>query len=164
MDRALSVKPLGICARCADVLLIPFMDLLTGKKDRQHTHRWNNHHLKIEDVDHLNNDLMVYTKGDPEAKPCSHGAIAHTTPVSNWRNYIVIAPDQYIGIWHVGWISGSMVGVSRIPLQGPVRLLRGHGGACFFGVTLGGKRQIAVKQIGEGRIGDGSSNSKYPLL
>ena len=63
----------------------------------------------------------------------------------------------------MGWIAGDVVGVSRIKLRGPVRVLLGPGDGLFFGVTA--KRvQVPIYLIGTGRIGKHNLHEQIPLL
>lgn len=88
----------------------------------------------------------------------------HLPRLGGWKNYVVLEPTSGDGKgWHVGWIAGNVIGVSRIPLNGPVRVLVGSGKVSWFGVNSDGG-QIKLRQVGIGRIGDGGTFAKIPLL
>jgi hypothetical protein len=66
--------------------------------------------------------------------------------------------------WYVGWYCPlGVTGVSRIKIFEPARLLVGPYDVYFFGVDCKG-RQIAVKKIGGGVIGQGGPFVRKPLL
>ena len=81
-----------------------------------------------------------------------------------WKRYVVLSPiAEHNIVWHVGWIAGDVIGVSRIMCTGPVRVLVGSGVVFHFGLDEDG-RQIPVLKIGRGSIGDGSPFGSLPLL
>ena len=80
-----------------------------------------------------------------------------------WRDYVVVEPISLQGEeWYVGWVTGEVNGVSRIPLKGAARLLRGRDDASFFGVNREGE-QIPLQQCGHGRIGVRGPYARIPL-
>ncbi len=159
----ISIKPLGQLARTLDWLLDPVMRVTSGAWDEspQRTHRWNNHHLRPENVAHFNREMMVCHSGIPGET--SIYPLFHIPALGGWRNYVVLTPIERPREWYVGWIAGNFVGVSRIQLTGLVRLLVGPGQVCWFGADFNGT-QIPIHQIGTGRIGEGGQFAKELLL
>ena len=157
------VKPLGRLACLCDQFLEPVMRLLSGAPNEapQQTHRWNNHHLRTEDVAHLRREMMVHHDGIPGE--ISVYPLFHIPVLGGWRNYVVLAPFKEQKEWHVGWVAGRFAGVSRISLRGQVRMLIGPGPVSFFGVNAEGD-QVQIRQIGTGRIGEGGPFINEPLL
>jgi len=157
------LKPLGRLACFCDKFLEPFMRIISVAWDEspQRTHRWNNYHLGSANVAHFNRKLMVCHNGIPGET--SIYPLFHIPVLGGWRNYVVLMPIEKPREWYVGWIAGNVVGVSRIPLSGPVRLLVGPGPVCWFGVNAKGD-QLPIRQVGVGRIGEGGKFAKEPLL
>lgn len=82
-----------------------------------------------------------------------------------WTEYVVLEPASDIqGVWHVGWITVDVCGVTRIELKGPVRLLLGPHSVLFFGIDAVTGKQIPIRDIGRGTIGDGCSFASLPLV
>lgn len=167
VGKKLVVKPLGPCAQMADVATVPLMLCLSGALERpQGTHFWNNTKLQPEDIAYLDPEGMVHCPGNPNAGRQTFLGIPifHIPILGGWRDYVVLEPaTPPDGGWHVGWSSGGAVGVSRIRLQGRVRMLLGPGEVSFFGVTAEGD-QVPLQQIDTGRIGDGGQYKNEPLL
>jgi hypothetical protein len=135
----------------------------------QRTHRWNNHHLKEEDVAHLNAEWVVAHQGDQNARklprvPVLAGALAHVTKYGGWKRYLVLAPDTTHDYWHIGWRWPGGAGVSRVRAKGPVRVLVGPGPTEWFGIEADTNVQIPIIQIGDGHVGDNSEFSQVPLF
>lgn len=161
----------GFFGYLADIFMRPLMYLTQGtfREVPQRTHRWNN--KKYIPMISLDKESKVRVKGDPKA--CQKfwlGFIPlfHIPIFGGWREYVVIEPAESTVLWHVGWafpvnVAMTEHGISRIPLRGPVRMLRGPKTTCFFAVTRMG-RQIPLRIIGYGRIGKGGPYAKLPLL
>ena len=65
----------------------------------------------------------------------------------------------------MGWTADDgVIGVTRITLNGSVRMLRGPGDVSFFGVDAKTGVQIKIEKIGEGRIGEDGPFTWVPLL
>lgn len=157
------MSPQGWRGKLADKLMAPIMYLGAGtfQEVPQRTHRWNNAKLKPEDIAHLLQDQMVTCEGDPEA--IDMGWIRFHLPIfGGWQNYVVLEP-LINTTWHVGWITPRVIGISRIELLGPVRVLLGPHPISFFAVDWK-NNQRPVRKIGEGKIGDGGEFSRVPLL
>ena len=134
----------------------------------QKTHRWNNHHLKEDQIKHLIGEWMVYHKGDKKARklpstPIVSGASAHLTKYGGWKCYLVIEPEFNLN-WHIGWHWQGGAGVSRVLSRGPVRVLIGPTATRWFGIEVESNIQLPIRKIGEGVIGDGSEFSQIPLF
>ena len=108
---------------------------------------------------------MVYARGVPKAAQAFFFKIPlfHIPLFGGWRDYVVVEPISLQGEeWYVGWVTGEVNGVSRIPLKGAARLLRGRDDASFFGVNREGG-QIPLQQCGHGRIGVRGPYARIPL-
>ncbi len=161
-----TIRPLGFWGKLADIMMMPLMYLLSGCLERpQQTHFWNNQKLVRADAVTLNPLLAVRCIGDPNAanRTLLGIPIFHMPILGGWKKYTVLEPVSLKEPWHVGWIAGDVVGVSRIIIRGKVRMLIGPGEVEFFGITPIGE-QLAICQCGEGYIGDNGPYSKVPLL
>lgn len=86
MSPMLNVRPQGSFGRWLDARFEGVMRFVLGVsiEATQKTHRWNNHHLKEEQIAHLFQEWMVNHKGDPNARKLPTitilaGAQAHMT-------------------------------------------------------------------------------------
>jgi hypothetical protein len=164
MDKNIEVRPQSLLSKIGDFLMIPIMYLVAGTLESpQKTHRWNNIKLKPEEVAHLNSEMMVHAAGITTPVK-SRGLLFHIPILGGWNEYIVIEPELKIQSWHIGWIAKDTAGISQIPINGPVRMLLGPGEAKFFGVNKEDKKQIPIKKISGGKIGDGGPYKNIPLL
>jgi len=170
VEKKLHVRPLGRLARLADALiLLPMyglsicMYLRWGSwESPQLTHRWNNTHLKYMDVEHLDDSMMVYSASTSDAVVRTSWLPRFHIPIlGGWREYVVLEPDEDTE-WHVGWIS-DRVGVSRLTVRGPVRMLLGSAHVMFFGIRAKDGVQIRIRQKAIGRIGDGGPSRNQTL-
>ncbi len=153
----IKVPPYNRWWRFFDWLLKPVMYMFAGTvwEQPQETHRWNNLHLLHDNVSYLNRKHMVHRGGVCTARRRRWGLpIFHLQIVGGWRDYVVVAPATPTREWFVGWIADDAVGVSVIPLSGPVRVLRGDKSASWFGIDREGN-QVMLKSIGKGRVGGG---------
>lgn len=154
-------------SKIGDILMLPLMYLLQfpSLETPQRTHFWNNDKYTTSEILHLQPDLFVSMHGVVTARRRWLGwlPLFHMPIIGGWREYIVIAPRHEEVGWHVGWIPGDTIGVSQIPLDGPVRLLRGNTETAVFGINRHGD-QIPLQQIGRGRVGKRSVHSHLPLL
>ncbi len=177
MGNELDVRPLSWVARFADVLMIPIMYFVSGttRELPQQTHRWNNTPLTHNQIAHLSAEMTVFCKGIGEAdgigsRVRSRGVLLFHMPIlGGWRDYVVIQPDEGVRKWHIGWTTADAVGVSRIVLRehvwhGRVRMLIGQKDVSFFGICSKSHKQIGIRQVGAGRIGDHGQHSRVPLL
>lgn len=160
------IKPQGTVGWLADKLMVPIMYIMQGTflESPQRTHRWNNQHLPNHELQTLYSSGMVSHQGDQSANNMWLGWIPlfHLPLFGGWKKYLVIEPNDTTVEWFPGWRLGSYRGFSRIPLNGPVRLLVGPESVEFFGLTKDG-RQIPVTLIGEGVVGQGGEFSQVPL-
>ena len=133
-------------------------------EEPQKTHFWNNRHLKLGEAATLKAELMVKSSGSPRSahapSPFHHFGRRFKC---GWVDYAVIEPDGYEGVWYIGWTWDGGQKVSRIPIVGRARTLEGPGPANFFGIDASG-RQIKLRLVGRGRIGEGGPFAKDPLL
>jgi hypothetical protein len=140
----------------------------TFRESPQRTHHWNNLHLDPADVKQMREEDMVFTFGDDNAK--ERGVVHFHLPIlGGWKEYIVLQEHAHGEPWHVGWITedkngNPRVGVSRIPIRGPLRVLRGDMPCKFFGICGTTSLQIHISQLGAGRVKGGDLWRKLPLL
>ncbi len=165
--QTIEVPPLGWLGRSADLLMIPLMYLVQASLEApQRTHVWNNLKLRTpEDRAKLDTSRMCKVLGDGSAAAPWLGMVPvfHIPLLGGWRRYVVLEPvSRDVSEWVPGWVSPDVVGVSRLYLKGPVRLLRGPSDALFFGIDQSG-RQIELRIVGFGRIGDGGPFARLPL-
>ena len=166
MAKNLHVRPLGLLARIADIVMVPVMYLVSGATEKpQRTHRWNNMKLTPRDVEHLDLAAMVHCDGIPDVGRLYHWNIPafHTPLFGGWRSYVVLRPYEKEVEWYVGWITDDVIGVSRIELRGSVRLLLGPEETFFFGISTEGIC-IPIHLTGTGSIGDHGPHGQVPLL
>lgn len=161
-----AVQPLGWLAKFADILMVPFMYVISGtlKETPQRGHRWNNKRLSQSDVKNLDISIMVHCKGMDRAMRSRWLFLFHIPILGGWRNYVVLETKNDMIDWHVGYIADDMVGVSRIRLSGRVRMLIGSGDVSFFGIDANSFEQLSIREIGRGRIGEGGSFAREILL
>ncbi|MCI5108263.1 MAG: hypothetical protein MRY49_00250 [Candidatus Pacebacteria bacterium] len=160
----MKIKPLGFFARVADILMIPVMYLVSGtfRESPQKTHFWNNTKLRKEDTRYLSEEMMICSSGQSQEK-ARRGILFHLPILGGWRRYVVIRPtDRDVNSWYIGWKCRDLIGVSRIPVKGPVRVLCGPDETLFFGVKRDGT-QVGLSRITYGNIGEFSKYSTIPL-
>ena len=158
----LIIPPRGALALIADSLVLPFMAFIAPKGESpQLTHYWNNIDLDDSQIVDLQRVLMAFATGDPEAKP-RKSLLDVRFHMGGWPNYVVLEPIDYIGTWYVGWITPKGAGASQVPIGHRVRMLRGPDETAFFGITQEG-RQIPLRKVGEGKLGDGGRFGDVPL-
>ena len=166
MKAKIVVTPIGWFAKLADVLMVPLMYLIAGtlKEVPQRGHRWNNKRLLRSDVNVLDNAIMVHCSCIPSAMRSRWLFLFHIPILGGWRNYVVLEPVAQLKAFHIGYITNDIVGVSRIILSGPVRMLIGNGNVSFYGIDADCYEQISIREIGRGCIGGGGKFSKERLL
>lgn len=153
--------------RVADYLMLPVMYLLQGnfRESPQRTHRWNNSHLKIEDLNLFDADKVESVAADEASSTWWIGPLPHFhMPIfGGWKRFVVVEPKESQNEWYVGWLLSDALGLSKIPLKGKVRLGIGPLPLQFFGVDSDG-RQIDIDIVGYGSIGKAGEFAKVPLL
>lgn len=137
----------------------------TFREAPQQTHRWNNLRLNPSQVDGLVDDMKVFCSGARFAKIGWKFKIPlfHIPIFGGWKDYVVLQPDDDNQHWHIGWLTCDIVGISRIRVRGPIRVLLGPEDVSFFGVSADGD-QIKLREVARGRIGNGGHYAKTPLL
>jgi hypothetical protein len=167
MSNKINVQPLGWFAHIADVLMLPIMYIVAGTVNEtpQRTHRWNNTKLKPEQVMYLKDTMNVFCDGIQSAgvRFWFKIPIFHIPLLGGWKDYVVLQPVDVNHEWYVGWLAHDVAGVSRIRVRGPVRVLLGPGSVSFFGINSEGD-QLQLQEISRGKIGDGGTYAKTPLL
>lgn len=163
----IQIEKQGVLGRIADWFMVPVMYVLQGnfQERPQQTHRWNNQQLHNYDVRYLEARDIIIVPGDCGANERWWGILPrfHMPILGGWDKFVVLQPQEPIAEWYVGWVAFDTLGVSKIPLDGPVRLGIGPRQAHFFGIDAGGK-QIPLKVVGEGRIGQAGQYKDIPLL
>ena len=131
----------------------------------QRTHFWNNTKPPIEYIKDFDHELMVFEEADKDASRRWWGPIPlfHIPLLGGWDEFVVLEPVETQAEWYVGWIPFDVLGVSQIPLEGKVRVLLGPMQVNFFGVDKFGK-QIAIKKVGKGVLGNAGEYAKITLL
>ena len=168
----ISIEPLPFWARALDILLLPIMYAilwLSGGygESPQLTHYWNN--LKLCRNLEPNMALTCLVKGIPKKVRKQGGilrnALFHIPFLGGAKDYVVVAPIHIPpGGWYAGWHNKEHAhGVSRILVHKPVRLLVGREDINFMGFDCTG-RQIHVRVVSHGKIGDAGPLRKMPLL
>jgi len=165
---AIKIKPQGLLSRMGDYLMLPLMYVLQGnfRESPQRTHYWNNISLNATDLRALEDEQLVNVTEAVDASPRWKVflPIFHIPIFGGWKHYVVIEPTVPQDCWFVGWIAGDLAGLSRIPLVGPVRVLRGATPVQFFGLNEHGN-QIAIQEVGRGIVGNApKEHCRIPLL
>lgn len=163
---SLEVKPLGLVGRVADFLMLPIMYLISGtfKETPQGGHRWNVKLFQQKEVESLDQKMMIHCQGVSKAMRRRWLFLYHLPIFGGWKYYILIEPVDHKGTWFIGFVARDVTGVSRIKLSRPVRMLVGKDDVSFFALDASSCEQIAIKKIGQGRIGDGGPFAKEKLL
>jgi hypothetical protein len=168
----LSVRPRGAFVtfiyHLLDLILVPFMYLAAGtfSEAPQQTHRWNYTKFRPKYVrERLRGSRAIRICGvSTECDPWWHFIPRFHIPIfGGWRHYVVLTPRDHIGAWHVGWWTRKGSAISRIPLHGPVRMLRGPKDTWFFAVDKDGN-QLVIDSLGTDMVGSGGEFSRLPLL
>lgn len=169
----LKPRPLSRWAQLGDVALWPIMYLACGGRatgfrtgDIQNTHPWHCQRVDatVLDADQLLRVMAPTTKSMRRIRPFFHLPL-----LGGWHQYVVVqadAPRYHIG-WAIPTVDGEryrMAQLNRLPLDGPVKMLRAGDAPWvdLFAVDEPG-RQRPLKCIGEGRLGDGAY-PEYPLF
>jgi hypothetical protein len=149
--------------------MTPVMYLAQGTvwEKSQRTHFWNNTKFKKGSLRGILSTVdCVDCAGDENAcLPLWLGFFPrfHIPVLGGWRKFVVFDVSN-LGPWHIGWVtSHGFVGVSRIPLSGPVRMTIGPGDSTFFAVKNDGTI-YRLEKIGEGLIGQAGEFRHVPLL
>ena len=171
-------QPYPAFLRLFDAMFRPFMRIISGApyESPQETHRWNVQNISIEEQNKINYAIDVPVEGVYRGYlGKKHGGFLFHLPVlGGWKAYVVIEPirENKNDTWFVGWFGEDEHGgkydlkLSRLPLtESQVRLLKGPVGVNtkFFALDAKGK-QIELKLVGEGVVGDGGKYSTLRLL
>ncbi|HMP67413.1 MAG TPA: hypothetical protein PKA60_01550 [Candidatus Paceibacterota bacterium] len=110
--------------------------------------------LSSNSVKNFDPRLMAYCLGEPdEAKKGKF--LFHLPRFGGWKKYVVIkSANSGLKKWHIGWVANDRIGISRIPVKGPVRMLIGPESVKFFGIDLASGQQIQISRVHDGKIGD----------
>lgn len=165
---SLKIYKQGLIGRIADYIMMPIMYLLQGsiQESPQRTHYWNNLSLNIDQLKHLDDRSMISAKEDFGAHDrwLAFIPIFHIPLFGGWKHYVLIEPSVKQEEWFVGWVAGDLAGMSRVPLTGSVRMLRGSSPVQWFGVD-GNGNQIDLQRVEDGMVGNvPTKHRKVPLL
>ncbi len=165
MEHIIRVKRLGFWARLADIMMVPIMYVLSGtpRETPQRTHRWNNTKLKPADITWLSPTGMVRCSGIGTRRGYE-SVVFHLPIFGGWRNYVVLRPREPKGGWYVGWKVNGKAGISRVRIDGAVRMLVGPDPVEFFGIDARTGTQRFIHDVAKGRIGNGGPYAKLLLL
>ncbi len=162
----IKIKRQGVLGKVADGLMLPIMYLLQGniRELPQRTHRWNNDHLKNLEVADLESEKIIFSDRVEAARSRWLGPIPlfHMPIFGGWKKFGVIKPVHKVEEWYIGWVAFDVLGVSQIPLSGPVRIGLGPRQAEYFGIDKDGY-QIEIEAVGEGYIGNAGKFAKVPF-
>ncbi len=165
---SIQIKVQSWPGRWLDIAMLPLMYLLQGtlRESPQITHRWNNRRLSNQEFSLIDSSLTVRADADTEAPERWFGPlpIFHTPVFGGWKKFVVLEPAEPVsGQWFVGWIAFDLAGMSKLPLSGQVRLLRGPQQTRFFGFDCDGN-QIALRHVADGEVGRAGTYRLVPLL
>jgi len=163
------IQPEGVLGKLADICMMPLMYTLAGtfRETAQRTHRWNVQRILGTEVTEIPEQFCAVTPGTNQAKRAYVFGLPllHIPLLGCWKEYVVLEPKSAsVETWFVGWKTPTGAGVSRIPLSGSVRLLRGPSEAQFFGIEEKTANVISLQSIGSGTIGDSGPYKDLPLL
>lgn len=160
-------RPESIFGQKATKALRSVMQALQGNftEEPQRTHVWNNTKIRERYLFHCFQALSTLSEADNTAlsRYVLGIPIFHVPIFGGWKNYEVLGPVSDSVAWYLGWHSADAFGVSRVPVKGPVRALRGPKSCRFFGFNAE-LEQIPLFQIGQGTIGQGGPFCQLPLL
>lgn len=164
------VKHQGRIGRYFDKKMEPLMYWLQATKNElpQRTHFWNNYKFRIDNHPWLDSSLMAHAGADKKArrrKLLGFIPLFHMPRFGGWTRYVVLCPAEHWsgGSWFVGWTLGNgKAGVSKIPLNGPVKCLVGDLATTFFAIDARGN-QLSLQITGVSNIGNGMF-TEFPLL
>lgn len=163
----IKIKSSTLFEKIADFLMVPIMYLVSGTTESpQKTHIWNIIKLQPKQIEGLNHDSMIKCKGISDSVPRFkyNFPIFHVPILGGCRHYVVVQPSNYDYSWHIGWLAKDNNDISKIKINGPVRMVLGKDEVSFFGVDSNEYKQIELIKIGEGKIGDNGPFKNVPLL
>ena len=144
----------------------PIMRWLSGAstEEPQSTHFWNCHRISLSCFAKLN-QLAIEIQADQTA--CRRYKwkvipIFHMPRFGGWKKYIVLEPVEQVDEWFVGWSDGKAHGISRIPVTGKVRTLKGSRITKFIGIDKKGN-QLHLQKVGCGQTGDNGPFCQIPF-
>jgi len=161
------VDPPGLITRLACLLLRPFMRIASGtfrEEPKSGIGLLNYVRLSRYESGALDPGMMVFCKGTKNR--VDSGIRCHIPIFGGWRNYAVLdRSDSGTGAWYVGFQhpGNLLTEVCRERNTLPTRMLVGSRDVAFFGIDNETRRQIPIRLIKTGRIGEGGAYSKSPL-
>ncbi len=165
-------KETSLAWKVVDVCMRPLMYAGAGtiKERAQETHRWHIQNLEHELVHKIDATQTISVASTDMSIRMPGYALFHLPLFGGWRDYIVLKANT-TEPWHIGWYTekdGHIIrfDLHKLTLQNEsVRLLKGlqDRTTTFFAVNQDGV-QIALTEIGHGRIGDMSEFQSVRLL
>ncbi|MEI6649815.1 MAG: hypothetical protein WCL23_00075 [Candidatus Moraniibacteriota bacterium] len=158
------IRPLGPFAAARDLLFSSVAERLSIPL----THLWNRVRLTTSKRKRLRDNISatVTLSGDPDALKGNHPFRSHIWFLGGWRRYAVL---KACIPWYVGWIvpdgnGGEICEVSRIPIDGKVRMLLGPEDVSFFAIEADSGHQLIIDMVGGGRLGKDDKHRNAMLL
>jgi len=98
---------------------------------------------------------MIVLSGDPDSLKGNHPISSHIRFLGGWTEYAVLRASVP---WHVGWIVPGVRGsevceVSRIIIDGRVRVLLGPHQTKFFAIEVDSGNQVELNLVDIGHLG-----------
>jgi hypothetical protein len=157
-------QKLPIYIKILDTLLYPIMFAFNGfnKTDVQKTHPW---HIKSFNKSLLSskNTTLIKGKDTSKVKDVWFG-LFHMPIFGGWKNYVVLEPINYKGVWFLGWSTQKHTQLNKIPISGAIKALEGpKGNTTYFFAIDKNKNFIELKVVARGKIGD-EQYKNLPLL
>jgi hypothetical protein len=162
------IRAYPLIGKVADLCLWPIMRLATGslREAPQETHAWNLIRLTDEEIGSIDRTKVFVCEAD-RSVPAYRKIFFHLPVLGGWRRFIVLKPRGPSRRYRMGWILGTpraLAQMSRLDLQGPVRLLIWPADTVFFAFDQETGEQIPLHEVGRGTIGDGGPWQKTRLL
>lgn len=162
----IKIKRQRILGKVADGLMLPLMYLLQGnfRELPQRTHRWNIFFLKTMQIEDFDRSKAVFFDPDDSAIKRWFGPVPlfHIPILGGWKKFGVVQPKESVDEWFIGWTAYNVPGLSKIPLNGPVRIGIGNESPAYYGFDRNGE-QIEIVSAGEGYIGKAGIFAQVPF-
>lgn len=156
----ITVPGVRIFKKCLDMSVLPMKHvinltdiIISGSHygPPRRTTPWNWVQVPYEHVSHFNKTDMTFFKGDPKTATRYVMGIPLMflrSCTGSWNAVKVLEPTD-AEKWHIGWISGSFVGLSCLQLKKSVCMLLGPGDVYFFGIRASDGTQMPIVQVAQ---------------